>query len=338
EKAMDQMNPGDAVTIFTPDDTHFDIALYAIRKGLHVLIAKPAVKTLKEHLQLKEEARKHNVLVAIEFHKRFDPIYSDARERIRTLGDFGYFTSYMSQPKAQLHTFRSWAGTSSDISYYLNSHHIDLHCWALQGKARPVRVTASAATGVATLEPYNCAKGTEDTITLLVQGTDLEIATFYEWENLDSKSLGTAVYTASWVAPKAEVHSQQRFFYMGHKGEIRVDQAHRGYETATDADGYKSNNPLFMRYTPDAAGFYAGQNGYGHLSIEKWAQACLDIKQGKRSVRDYVEGGGSNGGARVSDLATIDETAIVTAILEAGRKSLDLGGVPVAVDAEVLGS
>ena len=49
----------------------------------------------------------------------------------------------------------------------------------------------------------------EDTITLLVQ-----------WECGASGSLGTAVYTSSWAAAEgAEVHSQQRFHYMGHKGE-----------------------------------------------------------------------------------------------------------------------
>jgi hypothetical protein len=32
----------------------------------------------------------------------------------------------MSQPKFQLETFKSWAGIDSDISYYLNSHHIDV--------------------------------------------------------------------------------------------------------------------------------------------------------------------------------------------------------------------
>jgi len=38
--------------------------------------------------------------------------------RIRTeLGDFSFFTSYMSQPKFQLETFRAWAGKSSDISF-----------------------------------------------------------------------------------------------------------------------------------------------------------------------------------------------------------------------------
>lgn len=35
----------------------------------------------------------------------------------------------MAQPKVQLDTFKAWAGLSSDINYYLNSHHIDIHNW-----------------------------------------------------------------------------------------------------------------------------------------------------------------------------------------------------------------
>ncbi len=74
---------------------------------------------------------------------------------------------------------------------------------------------------------------------------------FNQWENKATTSclpsLGTAVYTASWIAPKSDVHSQQRFFYMGHGGEVLVDQAHRGYSVAMDGTGYASANPLFMK-------------------------------------------------------------------------------------------
>jgi hypothetical protein len=35
--------------------------------------------------------------LAVEYHKRFDPIYSDARNRARGLGPFSYFYSYMAQ-------------------------------------------------------------------------------------------------------------------------------------------------------------------------------------------------------------------------------------------------
>jgi D-galacturonate reductase len=64
----------------------------------------------------------------------------------------------MSQPKTQLDTFKSWAGVESDISYYLNSHHVDIHCWIVEGKYKPVQVTASASTGIATSPPYNCVR------------------------------------------------------------------------------------------------------------------------------------------------------------------------------------
>ena len=144
--AMDELEPGDIVTVFTPDDTHFAIAMEAVERGLHVLIAKPIVKTLEEHLTLAEAARRSGVLVAMEVHKRWDPIYADARDRIRQLGDFSFFSSFMSQPKYQLQTFRSWAGKSSDISYYLNAHHIDFNVWSVSHIARPLSVTALAST------------------------------------------------------------------------------------------------------------------------------------------------------------------------------------------------
>lgn len=155
--AIDKFKPGDAVVIFTPDskcppayarklavrgalllkDTHYAMARYAIERGLHVLVTKPATQLLSHHLELIELSRKHNVVCFVEHHKRFapvshstkflpyangrlvflryDPVYSDARVRARTLGEFNFFNAWMSQPKSQLETFRAWAGKDSDI-------------------------------------------------------------------------------------------------------------------------------------------------------------------------------------------------------------------------------
>ena len=193
--ALKEMGKGDIGSIFTPDDVHFEIAKAAIQKGLHLMITKPICKTLKEHHQLIDLAKKHKVLVVIEVHKRYDPVYSDSRTKMnQQLGDFGYFYSYMSQPKFQLETFRQWAGISSDISYYLNSHHVDLHCWAMKDKAVALSVAAVASSGQAEqVLGRNC----EDTITLTVQ-----------WQNVESRSIGVAVYTASWTDSQSDVHSQ----------------------------------------------------------------------------------------------------------------------------------
>lgn len=59
------MKPGDVAIIFTPDDTHFRLAAACIAAGLHVLVAKPIVKTLAEHKELVELARRQNVLVSL---------------------------------------------------------------------------------------------------------------------------------------------------------------------------------------------------------------------------------------------------------------------------------
>jgi D-galacturonate reductase len=197
--AIDALEPGSAITIFTPDPSHYAIALYAIQRKIHVLITKPATKLLTDHLHLLEESRKYGVFVFVEHHKRFDPAYSDARAKARTYGDFNYFYSYMSQPKSQLETFKSWAGRESDISYYLNSHHVDI-CESMVPEYNPVKVTASASRGTAV--ELGCFPETEDTITLLV-----------DWrKKSDPSKVATGVYTASWTAPqKAGVHSNQYF-------------------------------------------------------------------------------------------------------------------------------
>jgi hypothetical protein len=46
---------------------------------------------------------------------------------------------------------------------------------------------------------------------------------------------------------QGECHTRQHFHYMGQKGEVHADQAHRGYNTATDETGYAALNPLYMR-------------------------------------------------------------------------------------------
>lgn len=302
--AIDALEPGSAITIFTPDTTHFPIALYAVQRGIHVLITKPATKLLAHHLTLLEESRKHNVLVYVEHHKRFDPAYSDARAKARNLGDFNYFYSYMSQPKSQLETFKAWAGKDSDISYYLNSHHVDI-CESMVPDYKPVKVTASASKGTAV--ELGCVPQTEDTITLLV-----------EWRKKDDHSkIATGVYTASWTAPQpAGVHSNQYFHYMASKGEIRINQAKRGYDITDDNQGQLTwINPFYMRYAPDEEGNFGGQTGYGYISFEKFIDAVTALNKGTITLEQLD----------ARSLPTLGNTIATTAILHAGRISLDEG-------------
>lgn len=272
------------------------------------MITKPAVKELAHHIALLEAAEKAGVYVYIEHHKRFDSAYADAKHRAKNLGDFNYFYSYMSQPKSQLQTFAAWAGIDSDISYYLNSHHVDI-CDSMVSQLGyvPVKVSASASTGVAV--SLGCHEKTEDTISLLVH-----------WEKPgreegETTKHATGVYTASWTAPqKAGVHSNQYFHYLAQGGEIRIDQAKRGYDVAEDSAGQLMwYNPFYMKYAPDEDGNFAGQSGYGYVSMEKFVDGCRAVNAGTLTPRDLDNKG----------LPTLRNTIATTAILEAGRRSID---------------
>ena len=302
--AIDGLKPGDAITVFTPDPTHYPIALYAIERGIHVLLTKPAVKLLDDHQELVRRAKEKGVYVFVEHHKRFDPAYNDARFKAQKLGDFNYFYGYMSQPQYQLETFKSWAGKESDISYYLNSHHVDI-CDSMVKELGylPVKVSAMASKGVAV--DLGCVDETEDTITVLVTWVKKD----------DTKKRGIAVFTSSWTAPhRAGVHTNQYFHYLGGKGEIRVDQSKRGYDLTDDSVGQVQwLNPFYMRYAPDEDGNFNGQTGYGYISIEKFVDGCVAVNSGKATPEDLDAKG----------LPTLANTIATTAILEAGRRSID---------------
>ncbi|KAJ9609132.1 hypothetical protein H2200_006903 [Cladophialophora chaetospira] len=317
KRAIEALPKGSAVTIFTPDSTHYDIAKYAIERGHHVLLTKPATKLLSHHLELLALAKQHNVFVYVEHHKRFDPAYADAKFRSKKLGDFNYFYSYMSQPKSQLETFKAWAGKESDISYYLNSHHVDICEWIVRDAGwQPTTVRASASVGIS--EEVGCVKGTEDTITVLV-----------DWTRKGDDRRATGIYTASWTAPmNAGVHSQQHFHYIGSKGEINVNQAKRGYDVVDENDrsggSLKWYNPFYMRYAPDEEGNFNGQSGYGYVSFEKFIDGVTGVNEGRLSLDQLDKRG----------LPTLRNTILTTAILEAGRRSLDEGNrlVEIVVD------
>ena len=70
-----------------------------------------------------------------------------------------------------------------------------------------------------------------------------------------------------------------------------------------------------MKYTPDEEGNFDGQGGYGYVSFEKFVDAVTGLKEGKVTLGELDKRG----------LPTLGNTIATTAILEAGRRSLDEG-------------
>jgi predicted dehydrogenase len=56
----------DAIAIATPVDTHFELALSALRAGKHVWLEKPMTETSKQARQLVDEAQQRNLVLLID--------------------------------------------------------------------------------------------------------------------------------------------------------------------------------------------------------------------------------------------------------------------------------
>lgn len=68
-----------------------------------------------------------------------------------------------------------------------------------------------------------------------------------------------------------------------------------------------------MRYAPDDEGNFAGQTGYGYISFEKFIDAVTAVNEGRVTL-DQLD---------ARPLPTLKNTIATTAILQAGRVSLD---------------
>ena len=79
-----------------------------------------------------------------------------------------------------------------------------------------------------------------------------------------------------------------------------------------------SLNPLYIRNVPDTKGRYCGQAGYGYVSFERFVRAARQVNDGTANPDQFDD-----------ELPTGRVTEAVTAILEAGRISIDNDGCKV---------
>jgi len=104
----------DFVHICTPNNTHYDIASYAIKKGIHVVLEKPMTVSVEEARSLVELAKKHHVTHAINFHNRLYPAVAFMKHEIekQTIGDvFSIHGMYI----------QDWLLYETDYSWRLNT-------------------------------------------------------------------------------------------------------------------------------------------------------------------------------------------------------------------------
>ena len=82
----------DAVHICTPNSMHYEMAMYAMEKGVSVLCEKPLTVTAEEARKLRDYAREHSIVTSVNFNLRLNPQVVQMKEMVRA-GDVGAIRS-----------------------------------------------------------------------------------------------------------------------------------------------------------------------------------------------------------------------------------------------------
>ena len=108
-KMIDAMDL-DMVHICTPNNTHFEIAMYALDHGVNVLCEKPMTSTLEEAEILAKKAEESGLVAALNYHNRFYPMNHHLRNIIKDgeLGDIFSITGTYTQDWLLNITDYSW--------------------------------------------------------------------------------------------------------------------------------------------------------------------------------------------------------------------------------------
>lgn len=123
----------DVIDVATPNDSHHDVAMKALKAGKHVLCEKPLALTVKEAKAMAREAAKRKAHVGLWHNYRRAPATQHAAKMIAR-GDIGevrqvratYLQDWLSDPKAPASWRTTRALCGSGAHGDLNAHLIDL--------------------------------------------------------------------------------------------------------------------------------------------------------------------------------------------------------------------
>lgn len=252
----------DVVTVATPDYVHRDVVLAAVSNGKHVLCEKPLATTVQECREMVDAARKANVLLEVDFHKRFDPEHIAIRKRV-SAGDFGkilYGGVYMEDRiEVPVDWFPHWAHLSSP-GWFLAVHFIDLVRW-IMGSPNGSTVFAR---GRKELLKKEHGIDTWDSLSALV-----------EFENG-----ATFTFDVSWILPREfEAIVNQEMRLVGTKGVWEIDSQDRGSRYCRQAEGMRTQNSNFISEYVDRDGRTVWR-GYGIEAIEDVLHNVIAIRSG----------------------------------------------------------
>jgi predicted dehydrogenase len=213
----------DAVSIATPDFTHYELAMRMIDAGKHLLVEKPLATDVTQAESIVKAARQAGIKLMVDFHNRWNPPFVKAKECVErgSIGSpvMGYIrlSNTLYVPTKML----SWAGKSGP-QWFLFPHTIDLMRWITGEEAREVYATGTKRV-------------------LKERGIDAydAIQAAVKFERC------FATFETSWINPlSSPTLVEFEFRLIGDRGRIYIDTTKQGAEVASDTFTYAQTGPF----------------------------------------------------------------------------------------------
>ena len=143
---MDEILDGsvDAVTICTPDHTHFEYACQTVKHGLHTLVEKPMFVHNRECEEMKSLLQGTNVVFGVHHQMRYIPAFRAARDLLQSgrLGDIvAIEADYIHDMRKRSTLYDDWRIDKShpqNIVLGGMSHTLDLMLWMAMEKIEEI--------------------------------------------------------------------------------------------------------------------------------------------------------------------------------------------------------
>ena len=317
--AIADLLPRQLVFIATPDHLHYEMVMAALAHDQHVCCVKPLVLERRQALEIEREARARNLLVAIEYHKRFDDRALIAR-RIYREGRFGEFRLGAARLFEKWYyrrsNFQNWMTVeNSDAFTYIGCHYVDLVHF-ITGLAP----TAVSVYGVRDRFPNGAeAFLWSDARVIWSNGACLNVQNGLSFPDdaPGSNTQGLTLYCSGDGKGALIEHSDQ---YRGLK-----------YSYIRPAEGpgatiYAETNPDYFQYVDLGSGGLTPV-GYGFRSIEYIVSTMLRLEAEPEDRR----AGALDGIDRAGILATPANSHYNEQVIEAGRRSILSGGQTIEI-------
>lgn len=136
----------DLVVIASPNDSHYPLALSALRAGKHVVIDKPFTVTLEEARSLRKIAEEEKRLLSVFHNRRWDSEVMAAKQALDSgaLGKISHFECHMDRFRPNVRQrWREDPGPGAGLWFDLGPHLIDLSLYLF---GLPHSVSGSFAT------------------------------------------------------------------------------------------------------------------------------------------------------------------------------------------------